>query len=216
MSEKKYSGYLQNLKGISAGVTDTLKIRYRPYICPFDFIIKTASESESVFDIGCGNGQLIFLIDAFSGKKKYLKGIEISDKLVEQAIRIYKENPFHINIKFEKYDGKTLPDDMKEYDLVTMIDVLHHIPADLQEDILRQVFSKMKSGARFLLKDIDADSLLVFFNKAHDLILSGEIGKERSANRVKSILEKTGFRIINCFKQRTLWYPHYFILCEKT
>jgi len=98
MSEKKYSSYLQNLKGISAGVTDTLKIRYRPYICPFDFIFKTASESESVFDIGCGNGQLIFLIDAFSGKKKYLKGIEISDKLVEQRQFAYTKKILFILI----------------------------------------------------------------------------------------------------------------------
>jgi 2-polyprenyl-3-methyl-5-hydroxy-6-metoxy-1,4-benzoquinol methylase len=214
--EKKYSEFLCSLKGVSSGFINRLKIRYRPYICPFEGIIDEAKKANSVFDVGCGNGQLLYIISEFSNSQnKKLTGIEISDNLVKQASSILNENGFSKAIEVYKYDGKSIPDEIKDYDLITMVDVLHHIPKSIQKNILEQIFRKMKPGSRFLLKDIDAGSLLVYFNKMHDLVLSKEIGNEISFLDAKKTLESLGFMVLKAYKKRTFWYPHYFILLEK-
>lgn len=214
--EKKYSEFLCSLKGVSSGLINRLKIRYRPFICPFEGIIDEAENANSVFDIGCGNGQLLYIISEFSNSQnKKLTGIEISDDLITQAAAILNENRFTNDIKVYKYDGKIIPDEIYNYDLITMVDVLHHIPKSIQKNILDQIYRKSKPGSRFLLKDIDAGSPLVYFNKMHDMILSKEIGNEISFVDAKASLESLGFKVLKAYKKRTFWYPHYFILLEK-
>jgi 2-polyprenyl-3-methyl-5-hydroxy-6-metoxy-1,4-benzoquinol methylase len=214
--EKKYSDFLCSLKGVSSGFINRLKIRYRPFICPFEGIVDEAKKANSVFDIGCGNGQLLYIISEFSNSQnKKLTGIEISDNLITQAAAILNKNRFTNIIEVYKYDGITIPDEINDYDLITMVDVLHHVPKNIQKNILDQLFRKMKPGSRFLLKDIDAGSPLVYFNKIHDLVLSKEIGNEISFVDARTSLESLGFKVLKAFKKRTFWYPHYFILLEK-
>jgi 2-polyprenyl-3-methyl-5-hydroxy-6-metoxy-1,4-benzoquinol methylase len=159
---------------------------------------------------------LLYIISEFSNSQnKKLTGIEISDNLITQAAAILNENRFTNAIEVYKYDGKTIPDAITDFDLITMVDVLHHIPKNIQKNILEQIFRKMKPGSRFLLKDIDAGSSLVYFNKLHDLVLSKEVGNEISFVDAGNTLESIGFKVLKAYKKRTFWYPHYFILLEK-
>lgn len=214
--EKEYSRYLSTLDGIPGSLIDRLKIKYRPYICPFSYIIEKASGHSCIYDVGCGYGQLLFVLDRFASSVfQKMKGIEISDILVGQAKEILHKNKFRSLINIEKYIGTYIPDDIKDYDLILMIDVLHHIPKEMQKDILNQIYRKARPGAWFLLKDINAASSLVHFNKLHDLLLSKETGNEISFSMAKTWLTSFGFILRESFEHTTWWYPHYFILVEK-
>ena len=68
----------------NATFVQTLKIKYRPDICPFDELLAYAKPSDKVYDIGCGSGQFAALIANFT-EVKVIKGIEIDKHLVRNA-----------------------------------------------------------------------------------------------------------------------------------
>ena len=195
------------------GFINKIKIVYRPIICPFNQLLSLIEPNIKIFDIGCGSGQFALLLAEYKSPQA-LGGIEISDNLINNAKQLLSEYN-SINLNFSSYDGKTIPDAIKEYDIITMIDILHHIPQKAQEKFLNEIYTKMKKDTVLLLKDINASSLLVYFNKLHDLVLSGKSGHEIKYHKLKKIIDKIGFKIIFEAKKIVLWYPHQTFLLKK-
>ncbi len=206
--------FLKTLVPPDAKFLDRLKIVYRPLICPLHKLLRIVPAHSSVFDFGCGNGSFLALTAKFCNPSK-LGGIEINDTLVTNANHLLKNTFIHVPIHVSKYDGVVVPSFINEYDYVFMTDVFHHIPIKLREDIFHQLYQKMKTGSVFVIKDIDAASLLHYFNKLHDLAAAGEIGNEVSVKDMTLLLTSIGFKIESSEKERMLWYPHYTLVCRK-
>ena len=201
-------------KESSAKFLDKLKIVYRPYICPFDALLKEIPISASVFDVGCGSGQFALLVAEYRAPKK-IKGIEISGALVNNAQKLLNSYSSNIQIVFEKYNGIDIPDDIGEYDYITMIDVAHHIPKKNINRFFYQLHTKMKKNSVLIYKDINAASPLVFANKFHDFIFAGTIGNEISLSNTLQLFKKMNFSIEHFSKQTMFWYPHFTIIAKK-
>lgn len=197
----------KDLKGLAK-----IKTVYRPYICPFDDILNYLPNNLSLFDIGCGSGSFLSIVDEFK-KPVRLAGVEISNDLVENARSLFKNK--HTPADIYKYDGNNIPDQLIEYDFVSMIDVFHHIPKEFQVSFMKQLFQKMKPNATLIFKDIDQSSAFVYFNKLHDLLLSSEIGNEVSLVNAKELLIKSRFTIESFQSRQMLVYPHYTIIAKK-
>ncbi len=195
------------------GLIQRLKIGYRPYICPFGAMLRWVGQGKRIVDIGCGAGQLMLMMHQYC-QPQSLHGIEIDEGLVvlcrEQAARQGIEN-----MTAETYDGTHVPEKVREADVVTMVDVLHHIPPAQQQAYLTALCQSLRDGQRLLFKDIDAASPLVVFNKLHDAVLSGQIPHEASADTLRRWLESAGMRILHVERIRMLWYPHVLIVAEK-
>lgn len=199
---------------IHSGFLDQLKVNYRPLICPLDELINDIGNAESVFDIGCGSGQFALLIAAFSNVKR-IGGVEIDERLVNNAKKLLSPYAGKIQTDFTAYDGSALPASIGTYDLIFMVDVLHHIPKAAQEGFLKKVYALMKPGALFVLKDIDASSPFVYSNKLHDMIFAREIGNEWTFAHAIKVATDIGFKIKGSSKRRMYVYPHYTIALEK-
>jgi 2-polyprenyl-3-methyl-5-hydroxy-6-metoxy-1,4-benzoquinol methylase len=212
VSRKQLLKFLSENEGDKLKGLNKLKVLYRPYICPFDDLLNIIPPQKSIFDIGCGSGTFLSLCAGFTNPTK-LGGIEISATLIENAKILLRK--FNIPSSVTVFDGAVFPEEINQYDVITLIDVLHHVPKAQQEIFLTTIFDKMKSGATFILKDIDAASIFVYTNKVHDLLLAKEIGHEWKASRVEEKLKKLGFIIKSTSKKRMLWYPHYTIVVEK-
>ena len=212
-STKEIIQYLSSTS-VDCSKIDLLKIKYRPLICPFDKLLEYAANAESAFDIGCGSGQFCSLLAKFSPVKK-IYGIEINETLVRNARELNKSLSGQKEMRFEVFDGKTLPEEMKEYDLVYMNDVYHHVPQQGQRQMLRAIYNGMQVGARLIMKDINAKHPFVYFNKLHDLVFAGEIGKETGFENMKKMLTESGFKIEEAFTQTIFVYPHYLIVARK-
>jgi SAM-dependent methyltransferase len=197
----------------SAGFIDSLKIKYRSLICPFISLIKKVQPGEKVGDVGCGSGQFLLLLSEFS-KPSYLFGIEISKKLINNAYSLFSNLPGPAHF-FSEYDGKNFPAALGEMDTIFLIDVLHHVPKKSQEDFIKSLAQTMKPGARLILKDINARSPLVYFNKLHDLVFAREIGNEMSMAKAIRLLEANGLTIIEQEKRVMYVYPHYTLVAKK-
>jgi len=213
MTNKELVDFLKS-QNFDGGTVDKLKVVYRPYICPFVELLQFVKPNDSVFDIGCGSGQFALLVANFT-KAKSISGIEISESLINNAIQLFKNRQIIIDYTFNKYDGKNLPDQIAQHDLIFMIDVLHHIPKSEQIDFLTQLYTKMSVGSRLIIKDIDADSVFVYANKLHDKLLSTDGGNEISLKSAIESFKKIGFEIIETSKKLMFWYPHYTIVAKK-
>lgn len=215
ISNKELSDFLQSPQVNSAGIIDKLKIGYRPYICPFKELLNDLPEKSAVFDIGCGSGMFLSLVAKYRNPVM-LGGIEISQTLISNAQALLKDLTAGIPVFLKAFDGQLLPDEIAEYDHIFLIDVIHHVPKESQVKFIESIYSKMKQGARLVLKDIDAENIILSkFNKLHDLLLSGEIGHELRSSFVKQELERIGFKTSPVVKKRMLVYPHYTITCKK-
>lgn len=198
----------------SAGLLDTLKIRYRTYICPFIDLIGRVQPGDKVGDVGCGSGQFLLLVSEFADKPDYLYGIEIKERLINNAKVLFTQHK-QVRSKFEVFDGEHFPAELGAMDIIFLIDVIHHVPKKNQEAFISDLCAVMKPGARLILKDINGGSPMVFFNKLHDLIFAGEIGNELRVGDTVRLLLQNGMEIIQQEKRRMYVYPHYTILASK-
>lgn len=196
-----------------AGFVDGLKIKYRSYICPFIQLLSFIRPGDKVGDIGCGSGQFLLLASHFA-KPSSVYGIEIQDRLIQNAKALFARQPFTAHT-FETFDGSQLPAKLGDMDVIFLVDVLHHVPKQHQVSFIQKICAIMKPGARFILKDIDRSSPLVLFNKMHDLIFAGEIGHELSMKNAANLLRTNGMNIIEEHKRTMYVYPHYTFVAEK-
>ena len=188
---------------------------YRPYICPYDELLRLVPEGATVLDIGCGAGTFLLLLAEYC-KPKTLGGIETNSSLVSLAQSSLDRYSHKISIRFEPYDGRRLPEWLGSYDHLFLIDVLHHIPKEAQRSFLEKIFDSLKPGTKFIIKDIDAGQRFwCLFNKLHDLIVSQELTHEVAATDLERILTHIGFKINTTAEKRLYVYPHFTITCTK-
>src|SRR5690349_14177090 len=145
VSNSEIVSFLSSRVG-TAGFVDKLKIRYRKYICPFNRLLEYADGKSSVFDVGCGSGQFCSIVAQFTSVRKIM-GIEIDDRLLKNAREINRDFEITDKLRFAKFDGTNIPAELAEYDLVYLIDVIHHIPVANQLSFLRKIHDGMKPGA---------------------------------------------------------------------
>lgn len=212
LTNKDLLHFLKN-KHIHAGFLDSLKLHYRPLICPYVSLINMVKPEDRVGDIGCGSGQFFLLLSEFA-KPSVLYGIEIHQKLIDNAKELLHDVN-GIRVQLETYDGINIPSLVGEMDIIFLIDVLHHIPAANQHIFLQKLAGLMKSGSTLVIKDIDAASPLVVCNKLHDLIVSHEIGHELKSTATVAILAGNNLDIVDVKKTTTYVYPHYTVVAKK-
>ena len=212
LKNKKIIDYLRSHYK-ATGFLDSLKIKYRSLICPFVPLIKMVNADDKVGDVGCGSGQFLLLVSEFA-KPSFVYGIEINQRLVNNAKNLFSSLP-NKNFNFTEYNGKNFPAELGEMDIIFLVDVLHHVPKKNQENFIMELISVMKLGAKLILKDINAGSPLVYFNKLHDLIFAREIGNEISIDNAILLLKRNGLKIIKQEKRTMYVYPHYTIVAQK-
>lgn len=212
ISKKELIKTLQKYQPKKIGFIDKLKISYRPMVCPFDDLLDIIPEHESIFDIGCGSGMFLSLVATYKNPEK-VYGIEIDDKLIENAKKIFKN--INVPSEFKKYNGNTLPQEINSYKYIVLIDVLHHIPKQNQFPFLKNIYDMMNEESILIIKDIDRKNPLHYWNKIHDMVFSGEIGSEPNSLELQTELTNMGFKKITKSYRTMLLYPHFTLICQK-
>jgi 2-polyprenyl-3-methyl-5-hydroxy-6-metoxy-1,4-benzoquinol methylase len=191
---------------------DRLKVGYRPLISPLHEVLARIPAGGRLFDIGCGSGTLLYLALTHRGCAA-AHGYDVSARAVGNADLLGAgDDRFRVD-----HRGPTaaLPD-LSDYDAVTMVDVLHHLPPDGQDAFLGDVAAALPPGAPFILADIDAArSLGRALNQLHDLVLSREWVHPRPAAATAAMLRGHGLDVAAPLQIRSLWYPHYLIVARR-
>ncbi|MFQ5769603.1 MAG: class I SAM-dependent methyltransferase [bacterium] len=116
------------------------------YVAGLELILSTLAEKdfESLLDVGCGDGRFIREVnDRFPGKK--LLGVDSSAQAINLAQAMNPSLSYAcINID-TKQAGK------ENFDVVTLIEVLEHIPIDSVTDFVTAFAATQKPNGRLVL-----------------------------------------------------------------
>ena len=183
--------------------------RQRPKICPFHEFFPLVPIGSRVLDVGCGSGLWAGLLTV-TNRTAFVHGFDASQKAIDVARRMQNRLPKEQREKlFFEYrsvmDG--LPDE--RFDVVTMIDVLHHIPPKEQEKAVLDVWSRVKQGGVFLYKDMASKPFWCgLMNRLHDLASVKEWIHYCSVNRVENAVNLKGGQVRESASCRMIWYQH--------
>jgi 2-polyprenyl-3-methyl-5-hydroxy-6-metoxy-1,4-benzoquinol methylase len=127
-------------------------------------------------DVGCGDG---YLLNMFHSESEKL-GIDLSERAIAFA------KAFSHDAKFEVVDLFTIDE---KYDLVTLIEVLEHIPDDLVDRFIRQVIQLVKRDKYFI---ISVPTTVLPLNKKHyrhydETLLSEHVDNNVSVELIKEL-----------------------------
>ena len=167
------------------------KTYLRPYICPFDALLPHVPEGAALYDVGCGGGAWLALVAQFCNCTR-LGGYDVAAEPVAAARMLLAKTAPNATAQLTVSPGLDLPIEIAAYDVVSVIDVFHHVPPAQQAHFITELYVRMRPGASLIFKDIDRAHPLVLANKLHDRVLSGAAGHEWSRAATRTALEQAG------------------------
>ena len=177
--------------------------RFRKYILPLNEIIVNIPLNSNILDVGCGDNLIAQKINLKKFKSYTGFDINIKKEINSKNYRIFKSD-------WEKMLGQ-----IKNYDVILIIDIMHHIKKNLQEKLIQTTLSNMKKDSILIFKDISNRN--IFFstmNWLHDFVYNFQIINYYSSKKITDILKKDKFSYQHFYK-RILWYDHEFIVIRK-
>lgn len=156
--------YASNMKGLPR-----ILCLCRPFIFPFERLVNAVPDRSTVFDVGCGTGLFLYLLHK-SGKIGSGTGVDLSATAVASANEAHKNEATNITLLC---CGETEKWPIDLFDVVSAIDVLHHVPRSLQKSFFQSLCAKVTPGGLLLYKDMAARPWRVNWgNRLHDLLIA--------------------------------------------
>jgi SAM-dependent methyltransferase len=112
-------------------------------------ILEQIGSTDSILDLGCGNGELARQLAQCSYTGIYT-GLDFSPILLQQAAEGQPSNFHYLQVHLASPDWE-VPLAGDHYDVILAFAVLHHLPGfALRLQVLRKVRSLLASGGRFI------------------------------------------------------------------
>lgn len=143
----------------------------RPYICPFEVLVNTVPPGSRILDVGCGAGLFLGML-AYTGRISYGRGFDASKRAIELAHQMQSHLPHNSPLKFEHKDVAE-PWPKGVYDVVSIIDVLHHVSSDQQQAVILQAAAHIAPHGMLIYKDmVRRPAWRAWANRLHDLLVA--------------------------------------------
>jgi 2-polyprenyl-3-methyl-5-hydroxy-6-metoxy-1,4-benzoquinol methylase len=185
----------------------------RPYICPFESLLAHVPASASVLDVGCGAGLLLGLIAHFDPSARGY-GFDTSVDAVAAARHMAKRTEFGTRLRFDTWSA-TMEWPQGSYDVVSMIDVLHHVPPAEHAAVIRTALSRIRPGGLLIYKDMaDQPVWQASWNRLHDLLLAKQWVHYRSIRDVGQWVSGAGAESIAEGRIDIGPYAHEFLIAQ--
>lgn len=169
---------------------------WRPYICPFGEILRHVPHSARVLDIGCGGGLLLGLLARLRNVTGV--GFDMSPIAIQVATQMTSRQPdlcdrIHFHVQRAQDDWPAF-----NANLVTLIDVMHHVPPDAVASVLAKAFARVPAAGRLIYKDMASRPLWrATHNRLHDLIIARQWIHYVDSSQVVRLAEQAGLHCVH-------------------
>jgi len=181
-------------RGLGAAVA--LHTRVRAFTCPMDAVLARVPAEGRLLEVGCGHG-LFANEAALRNPKLQVLGVDLSPAKIHWAEKTAAGRP-NVGFRAQKLDD--VPE--RAFDAVAVLDVLYLVPRADWLPFLRACRERLRSGGRFLLKEVDVRPRWKFYRcvvqetlsvRMLGITLGHEFAFEPPA-RMLELLEEAGFR----------------------
>jgi 2-polyprenyl-3-methyl-5-hydroxy-6-metoxy-1,4-benzoquinol methylase len=188
-----------------------LSQRYRPFICPFEELIMRVPAGSHVLDVGCGGGLFLGLLLA-TRRISFGHGFDSSPQAIAvaraMAARTSQCGTSPGSLVFEHRSVRG-PWPSGQFDVVSIVDVMHHVAPTLQPRLLKFAFHHIKPGGLLLYKDIAwQPQWRATANRLHDFVLTRQCIHYAPIADVQEWAKGAGLQLIESRSISRLWYGH--------
>lgn len=187
---------------------------WRPYICPYEALIKCVPSGSYILDVGCGGGLLLGLL-ANMGRIAGGVGFDSNKVAIDLASSMTQNLPLDNNLKF-LYLSATSAWPEGSFNVISMIDVVHHIPPKHQQQAIETAIVKVPPNGVLLYKDMaDHPWYFAWANRLHDLVLARQWIDYLPVEQVISIARQHGLIVQHRETITMLWYRHELVVFSR-
>jgi ubiquinone/menaquinone biosynthesis C-methylase UbiE len=111
---------------------------------------------ERVLDVGCGTGSLALAAKRAVGATGSVTGVDASSEMIELATS--KASHAGADVAFRPAAAERLPFPDASFDVVLSTLMLHHLPAPLRRECVREALRVLRPGGRMLAVDFSTPS----------------------------------------------------------
>ncbi len=199
---------------ITSGPAVAIRLQHlRPYICPFEKLLVHVPRGSRVMDVGCGRGLLLGLMDRAGlldrrGERESV-GFDLARSSVATARMMSRRARATGHLRFETRDaGHVWPGEDGGFDVVTIVDVMHHVPGGIRRGMIRNAAARLRVGGKLIYKDMSARSWRSVCNTVHDLAVARELVRYTPVGMVEAWAGESGLGRVHAEDFEVLWYGH--------
>ena len=197
----------RQLYGDASGFAVALQ-KLRPFICPFGRLIEQVPPGSMVLDVGCGAGLFLGLLAA---DHRIVRGVgfDSSTTAIALANRMRANVPREVSLEFVVANAIDSWPAEEHFDVVSLVDVMHHIPRALQSRVLSYAIDRVRPGGLLLYKDMALHPRWrAWCNQAHDLLLARQWIHHVPIGQVERQAAAAGLHVAARGSATRLWYAH--------
>lgn len=191
-----------------------MKQSWRPYLAPFASALKAVPPGSRVMDVGCGGGLFLLLL-ADSGRIGAGLGFDLCRSDIKAAQQATENSGLGSILRFEVRDlASGIPEE--EWPVVSLIDVLHHVPKKQHRSLICSLSRHVSPGGRLIIREpARRPYWRNMANAMHDLIMARQIVRTRNPEEIEDWLSQSGLRLIQKEATTALWYGHWLLVFER-
>jgi 2-polyprenyl-3-methyl-5-hydroxy-6-metoxy-1,4-benzoquinol methylase len=148
--------------------------RYRPFICPFEELLPIVPEGSSILDVGCGGGLFLGLLAA-GGRIRSGLGFDSAAPAIAVAQRMRRRATAHDIKATLDFQHRGVDDPWPDgfFDVVSIIDVMHHLPPLAQRSVFEMAAARLHPSGLLIYKDmVRKPAWRAWANRLHDLLMA--------------------------------------------
>jgi 2-polyprenyl-3-methyl-5-hydroxy-6-metoxy-1,4-benzoquinol methylase len=184
--------------------------RNRPFIAPFERMLGHVPVGASVLDVGCGIGLFGALLAA-NRRRPRLVGFDSNAPAiaVAQAMALRSAELYPMaQLEFHRLDVEA-PWPEGTFDVVSIIDVMHHVPPPAARSVIELAVAKLAPGGTLLYKDMACrPRWRALANRLHDLTLARQWIHYLPIDHVENWAGELGCVRVHAENLSRWWYAH--------